>query len=192
VNLEALTDEGLVSKMVSEGSEEAAGELFGRYRQKVYLWCFGYTRNAEDALDYTQEIFIKVFRGAHSFAGRARFSTWVYRIARNHCLAELARKRDLWRRRSVPIEGNEEADTAFLDHLRETEMKGELDRLLSEAARRMKPEELQAFVLHYREGLTVKEITRILRCENVTGARTLIQGARRKFRRMLGGGGEER
>ena len=51
----------------------------------------------------------------------------------------------------------------------------------------MKDDELEAFVLHYRDGLGVKEITRVLGCENATGARTLIQNARRKFRRMTAG-----
>ena len=48
----------------------------------------------------------------------------------------------------------------------------------------MEADEIEAFVLHYRERLSVGEITRTLGCANTTGARALIQSARRKFRRM--------
>jgi DNA-directed RNA polymerase specialized sigma24 family protein len=73
-----------------------------------------------------------------------------------------------------------------VDELEKMEQAGELDRLLKSAARTMKGEELEAFVLHYRDGMTVKEISRLLKCENQTGARTLIQNARRKFGRLTG------
>ncbi|MFN2369837.1 MAG: sigma factor-like helix-turn-helix DNA-binding protein, partial [Candidatus Krumholzibacteriia bacterium] len=64
---------------------------------------------------------------------------------------------------------------------------GRLARVLAQAVRRLTADELAAFVLHYRDGLTVGEITRTLGCTNVTGARTLIQNARRKFRRLTAG-----
>ena len=72
--------DGLASLLADQDSERACEELFHRYQQKVYLWCFNYTRNVEDALDWTQEIFIKIFRNVGRFAGRSRFSTWVTRI----------------------------------------------------------------------------------------------------------------
>ncbi len=188
MNLKATADEGLVEILASGRSNDASSELFRRYQKKIYLWCFNYTHDVEEALDHTQEIFIKIFDNIDRFAGRSKLSTWIYSVTRNHCLGELARKRDMWRRRSVPLEENVGEDRTLIEHLREVELKGDLDRILSQAAGKMKEEELQAFILHYREGLTVKEITEVLSCGNATGARTLIQNARRKFDRFLGKG----
>jgi RNA polymerase sigma-70 factor, ECF subfamily len=174
------SDERLAALAASERSEEAFAELFRRYRRQVYLWCFRYTQDADAAVDLTQEIFIRVFRSLDGFAGRSRFSTWVYRIAQNHCLNAVTRRR----RREDDISELEIEDRRDAQRLREAELAGELEQLLADAATRMKEGELEAFVLHYRDGLTVDEITRMLGCENATGARTLIQNARRKFHRL--------
>ena len=182
-----VSDEELAEILTIGTDDAACDELFGRYRQKIYLWCFTYTHEAEEAIDLTQEIFIKVFRGIGRFKGGSRLSTWIYRIVRNHCLSRLGSRRRLWRRRLLPVDELEVADPTATDRLREAELQGQLDDLLDRAARRMAADELEAFVLHYREGLTVKEITKTLGCDNATGARTLIQNARRKFKRLTAG-----
>ncbi len=179
------TDEELAASIAADGDETACAELFARYRRKVYLWCHGYTHDRDEAVDCTQEIFVKIFRHLEDFAGRSRFSTWVYRITRNHCLGLLSQRSREWRRRLVQVDEVELADPDCEDFVRRADLDRLLTGLLDRARDWMKEEELQAFVLHYRDGMTVKEITRVLACENTTGARTLIQNARRKFRRMV-------
>lgn len=186
-DLRSATDETLVAILVEQGDENACDELYGRYQQKVYLWCYSYTHDIDEAVDCTQEIFIRIFRSLGSFRGGARLSTWIYQIARNHCLSRLSNRRHQWRQRLLPIEDHDAVDHSCSDSLRDAELKGQLDHLLQAANRTMKPQELEAFVLHYRDGFTVKEITRTLGCQNVSGARTLIQGARRKFQRLIAG-----
>jgi RNA polymerase sigma-70 factor (ECF subfamily) len=179
-----VTDEDLAARIAGQASEDACTELFSRYNRKIYLWCFNYTHDAEEAIDMTQEIFIKIFKNIEGFAGMSKFSTWVYGITRNHCLGELSKKKRTWwkRMKSVDEEGYAiGADEGMFD---EIERMGELERILGEAKTVMRDGELEAFILHYWEGLSVNEVTRILGCRNVTGARTLIQNARRKFRRL--------
>lgn len=179
------TDERLVAQLGTASGEDAAEELFRRYRQRVYLWCFNYAHDREEAVDLTQEVFVRVFRGADGFAGRASFATWVYCVTRNHCLNRLDTRGARWRRRLVPLTDQDCADDDGADERARDEACGEtLQHLLEAAQRAMSEEELQAFVLHYRENLTVNEVTRVLGCANATGARTLIQNARRKFRRL--------
>lgn len=185
--LKKATDEELAAMIAGRGSEAASSELFRRYERKIFLWCFNYMHDAEEAIDCTQEIFIRIFRGIGRFAGRAAFSTWVYRITRNHCLGELSKLRHRYRARTVPVDERNTLDCGDETTARVMELAGDLDRLLEAAGRVMKPEELDAFVLHYRDGLTVREVTRMLGCDNLTGARTLIQNARRKLRRMTEG-----
>jgi len=182
--LQTLTDMDLVARIVDQQSETASTELFRRYRKRIYIWCFHVTHDREEVVDLTQEIFIRVFRSLSGFRGRSRFSTWVYRITRNHCLSVVSNRQDQWRRRLRQLDGVEVAENTFAEHLRQAEIAGEVAQLVRAAGRVMKDEELEAFILHYREGLTVKEISRTLGCTNATGARTLIQNARRKFQRL--------
>lgn len=183
----ARSDEELAAVLAAGDDEAACEELYGRYRRRVYLWCHGYTHDLDEAVDMSQEIFIKVFARIDAFAGRSRFSTWIYAIARNHCLGQLSRQGARWQQRLASLDGVDVADTRCAEELREAELQGSLERLLARAQERMGADELEAFVLHYRDGLTVNEITRTLKCTNATGARTLIQNARRKFRRLTAG-----
>jgi RNA polymerase sigma-70 factor (ECF subfamily) len=178
------TDEELAIAIAEHGAEVACAEIFRRYQKKIYLWCFNYTHEVEEAVDCTQEIFIKIFENIAGFAGRSRFSTWVYSVVRNHCLTMLSRQRNRWRKRLVPLDDHDTANTTCVDIFHADDLAKDLERVLAAARERMEPEELQAFVLHYRDGMTVHEVTQVLGCENITGARTLIQNARRKFRRF--------
>ncbi len=183
--MNAVSDEDLSALIAGAATEAACSELFRRYNQKIYLWCFNYTHDTEDAVDLTQDIFVKIFRNIGQFAGLSRFSTWVYQITRNHCLGELSKKRNQWRKRLVSLEGDDSLQPADERTIGALDAEGDLDRIMAVAGEKMKSDELDAFVLHYREGLTVKEITQTLGCENITGARTLIQNARRKFRQII-------
>lgn len=176
-------DEEIASAIASSPRDELCAELFRRYAKRVYLWCFGYTHDVDQAVEMAQEILAKIFRTIGTFSGRSRFSTWAYQVTRNHCLAELATSRARWRRRLVALdEAVEPLDPGLAERVDQAE---ELERLLAAARERMSRDEIEAFVLHYREGLTVREITAILGCGNASGARTLIQGARRKFARLV-------
>ena len=183
--LENFSDEQLAELIAANRDEDVCDELFLRFRKKIYLWCFGFTHDRDEAVEMTQEIFIKIFANLSRFKGRSRLTTWVYRITRNHCLNRLERDRARWFQRLEEQVELEIPDPAIQERLRESELKGVLGEILDSAATRMKKEELQAFILHYREGRTVREVTRLLGCENLTGARTLIQNARRKFHRLV-------
>lgn len=187
--LSAATDEDLASAIAVEATEELCTELFRRYNKRIYLWCFNYTHDEEDAVDYAQEIFIKIFKSIGTFSHISRFSTWAYQVARNYCLGELSRKRSKWRKRMLSFDEDGETVLADEGSFGEIEIEEDLERILNAAKKHIKGDELEAFILHYREGLTVNEITKVLGCENVTGARTLIQNARRKFRRLIEEGG---
>ena len=182
--LQGASDNELVAAMGDGQQEAASTELFRRYRKKVYIWCYNMAHDRDEAVDLTQEVFIRVFKGLAGFDGRCSFSTWIYQITRNHCLSVVATKKRQWRKRLAELDDIEPEDNTFTEQLHQAEVAGQIDQLLAAGAKVMKDDELQAFVLHYRDGLAVKEISRTLGCSNVTGARTLIQNARRKFRRL--------
>ncbi len=186
--IQTATDEEIASAIAVDPRDDLCAELVRRYEKRVYLWCFNHAHDADEAVELAQDVLAKIFRGIGSFAGRSRFSTWVYQVTRNHCRGELSKRREQWRRRLHSIEGEiaEPLDRAYDERI---DNERDCDRILEAARGVMELAEIEAFVLHYREGLTVKEITKILGCRNVTGARTLIQSARRKFARLVREGG---
>src|SRR5580692_6136622 len=89
----ALADEELVERYRRDSSSPAArsflNELFERHHAQVATWCFRMTGNTDSAADLAQEVFLKAFQRLDSYRGAAKFTTWLYSIARNHCLDEL-------------------------------------------------------------------------------------------------------
>jgi RNA polymerase sigma-70 factor (ECF subfamily) len=75
------------------GDRAALDRLLRDQQPMIHAVCRRITGNDVDALDATQEALIAVVRGLHRFDGRAKFSTWVYRIATNASLDELRRRR---------------------------------------------------------------------------------------------------
>jgi RNA polymerase sigma-70 factor, ECF subfamily len=80
------------------GDRDALDALLRRHHDRVLAVCRRLAGNEADALDATQEALIAIARGIGRFDGRARFSTWAYRVATNACLDELRRRR----RRPIP------------------------------------------------------------------------------------------
>jgi hypothetical protein len=88
--MEELSDEDLVAHYRTErGSPLAASridELFRRHRTRVATWCFRLTGEVDSATDLAQDVLLKAFQRLDAFRGDSRFTTWLYSIARNHCM----------------------------------------------------------------------------------------------------------
>jgi RNA polymerase sigma-70 factor (ECF subfamily) len=88
----AATDEALAAR-AARGEREAFEELVRRHRGRVWALALRICRNHDDAEDALQETFVAAYRALPRFDGRARVSTWLYRIAANKCYDALARRR---------------------------------------------------------------------------------------------------
>jgi len=86
-------DDRVVVEAAQAGDRLALDRLLRDHQATIHAICRRITGNDADALDATQEALIAVVRGLPRFDGRARFSTWVYRVATNACLDELRRMR---------------------------------------------------------------------------------------------------
>lgn len=78
---------------IREGNEAALEELIQQYGGKVYYLALQYTRNAEDAEEVLQDVFLKIFRRISTFRDAARLSPWLYKIAVNTSLMKLREQR---------------------------------------------------------------------------------------------------
>jgi RNA polymerase sigma factor (sigma-70 family) len=77
---------------VRAGEKEAFAWVVERYKDMVYTVCLRMLAEEEDAADAAQEVFIKAYRSLNGFRDQSKFSTWLYRIAYNHCISVIRRK----------------------------------------------------------------------------------------------------
>ncbi|HVM39728.1 MAG TPA: sigma-70 family RNA polymerase sigma factor [Acidimicrobiia bacterium] len=95
------SDEAL-ARAAAAGDRQALERLLERHADRVHSICRRVTANPHDALDATQEALIAVARRIGSFDGRARFTTWLYRVATNAALDEVRRRS----RRPAPVDAS--------------------------------------------------------------------------------------
>jgi len=89
-----LQDDELI-RTILNGNGERYDDIVERYQAELYRTAFYYTQNVEDARDITQEIFIKAYNSLAGFKQDSTFSTWLYRIAVNHCIDWCRKKKPL-------------------------------------------------------------------------------------------------
>lgn len=88
----ALRDHALTRAALGH-DEKAYAELLHRYHKPLYYLVLRIVRHPDDALDLTQETFVKAFRNLATFCPDYAFSTWLFRIGTNTCLDFLRRQR---------------------------------------------------------------------------------------------------
>jgi len=84
----------LIVALIVSGQKDLFRLLVRRYERAVYGMGLGFFRNAEDASDFVQEVFIKVYRNLSRFEKRSRFSTWLYKIAYNTAVNGVNRRKE--------------------------------------------------------------------------------------------------
>jgi RNA polymerase sigma-70 factor, ECF subfamily len=190
MSLEQLLDEELVAqyRSATEASQRDPyiNELFRRNYSRVARWCLRFTDDRESAADLAQEIFTKAYQNLASFQGQSKFTTWLFVIARNHCLnAVRANTRQATELAAddgdeILMEIPDQAETAYSAMERESSAKL-VRTLLAEA---LDETEKVVFTLHYGDDVPLDAITRLLRLENQSGAKAYIVSAKRKLARL--------
>jgi RNA polymerase sigma-70 factor, ECF subfamily len=88
-------DEGQLVAACLAGQGEAFDLIVERHRRTVYLLCYRFVGNHEDASDLSQDVFVRAYKGLGRFRGQASLGTWLYRIGVNVCLNRVSAKRPL-------------------------------------------------------------------------------------------------
>ena len=179
-----LSDEQLVRLAVASKlaeSDAALNELFTRYQKRVALWCLRVSGDRDWAADLAQEVFLRAWRNLESFRADAKFSTWLYTIARNHCF-NAVQSRNL--RPEEPLEEFtiRGAGPGFDLQLESEQQRSHLQALVAEA---LDETEVRVMTLHYGEELTLSAITSLLNLSNASGAKAYVVSARRKLQAAL-------
>jgi RNA polymerase sigma-70 factor (ECF subfamily) len=88
----AVADVATLLERCQQGDDLAWESLVRRYQTRVYAVTYHYMRNAEEARDVAQEIFIRVYQKLDSFDGTSNFLAWLLRLSRNACIDRLRRR----------------------------------------------------------------------------------------------------
>lgn len=156
-----LTDEKLIARF-QDGDINAYNELVNRYKDKLLNFVFRYFNNREQAEDVVQETMIKLYTHASYYKNVAKFSTWIYTIAKNNALTELRKNKrkqtdSLWTNEGKPID-IEMKDESLEKTVHNQIAVEELNKYLDEI-----PENFRvAVVLRDFQELSYEEISKIL------------------------------
>jgi len=178
----SISDDELVKKF-TVGDVRAFEEIVARYQKPVVNFIYRMIGDFQEAEDIAQEVFIKLYWFAHTYEGRASFSTWLFRIANNLCCDSL-RVKSHWDCVSLETILNEplQGSTAFSPQ-RSAEC-SELARIIETAIGKLPVQQRQAIILREYYGFSHSEIASVANC-SVTTVKSRIHKARQRLRRQL-------
>jgi RNA polymerase sigma-70 factor (ECF subfamily) len=157
VTVEGETGEELAAKAAA-GCLLSFERLVRTYQDRLFTFLLQIVQNEHDAEDIAQETFVKAYNHLGRFDGRARFSTWLYAIAKNTAFNHLRRRRS-----HQPIEELAEvlpAPEAALDNNERASIWA--------AAKTLKPKYSETLWLFYAEGFSLKEVAEIMNTNSIT------------------------
>ena len=177
---------GGIEVLPAEGSDsDSFRALVVEHSPMVFRLAYRMTGNVSDAEDVVQETFLKAHRSLGGFDERARFGTWIYRIAVNAAI-------DLIRRRGRPTAARRgEDDPPVIETIPSTDplpdrlaMSGQIERSVAAAMSQLSARERAAFVLRHMEGMPIERIAKILKIGPNAVKQTVFRAVR-KLRREL-------
>ncbi|MCU0782875.1 MAG: sigma-70 family RNA polymerase sigma factor [Verrucomicrobia bacterium] len=183
----ALDDESLV-RAAQRGDMVAFEELVARHRDKIFARAYSMMRNEEDAIDLSQEAWVKAWQRLKQFQRESSFSTWMTRIVINLCLDQLRRQK---RQRAESIEAMDEESGGVerqmpvvmvnpTERLERVELRARIDRALNQLSEAHRT----VLVLHEFERMEYKLIAKTMSCSIGTVMSRLFY-ARRKMAVLL-------
>lgn len=146
---------------IQSGDEEAFGELMRRYKRPLLNFVYRVLGEAGEAEDVAQESFVRAYRHLRGFRpGSARFSTWLFRIARNAALDHVRRRA---RRPEVRLEEAGVAPSTEATAATEVQAR-EAGEQIARAVARLPEDQRTALVLAEYQGLSYAEIAEVMAC----------------------------
>lgn len=153
-----MTSDRELLKELQAGRRESFDELFRRHQRSIYFLALRTLGNEEDAMEITQQAFVRAFKAAPRFEGRSSFKTWLYRITVNLCKNQIARSP---KASEVPFADVEDRLAAEPDIVPDQDGRR---RLVREALETLPERQRQVVMLRVYEELSFKEIAKVLGC----------------------------
>lgn len=175
---------------VKQGDWAAFTELVDKYKQPVMNLAYRMLRDATEAEDLAQAVFIQVYKSAARYQAASKFSTWMFTIARNLCLNEIRRRS---RHPADSLEGhhtdNEDLPARQFEDVKtcsppDNVLHGELEQKLEQALAELPENQRTAVLLCRGEELSYDDIAKVLGC-SISATKSLIHRGRETLKRKL-------
>ncbi|MDE3098613.1 MAG: sigma-70 family RNA polymerase sigma factor [Verrucomicrobiota bacterium] len=174
------------------GDRAAFADLVEKYKQPVVAFIFRTLRDEAEAEDLAQNVFLQAYKSRRRYKRTAKFSTWLFTIARNLCLNELRRRSrhpaqslDELRDDARPAEA---PARQYEDKSRPTPpqnlLRRELEQKIEEALASLPENQRSAILLCRQDDLSYEQIAKILRC-SLSATKSLIHRARETLKQKL-------
>jgi RNA polymerase sigma-70 factor (ECF subfamily) len=175
---------------VKRGDRAAFTELVEKYKQPLFNFVFRTLRDEAESEDVAQNTFLQVYKSRDRYERTAKFSTWLFTIARNLCLNEIRR------RSRHPAESIEENHAEYEDQPRqqyedkshiaapEKLLHGELAQKIEEALAELPENQRTAILLCRQDELSYEEIAEVLDC-SLSATKSLIHRGRETLKEKL-------
>lgn len=159
----------------------ALSVLLERWSPRTYRWAHRFTRERESALDLAQDCMLQLIRALPEYESRGRFSAWLFTVVHNRCL-DHARKRARVKEPDIDVDELIGPEPGPDDSLARQQTR---ERVFAAMREHLDPDERTALWLRAAEEMSVDDITDVLKVTGASGARGLLQTARRKLRAAL-------
>jgi RNA polymerase sigma-70 factor, ECF subfamily len=178
----------LVVEKVLAGDTDAFSSLVHKYQNRVYSAVLNYVYSPDEAMDITQETFVKAYTSLHRFNSSSSFYTWIYRIAINTAIDWLRKRKN---RKVESLDDLKFTEVGFEPESKDMDSdpekmlnKNELERTLRAAISMLTLKLRGVLVLHDVEGLSQEEISTILKIP-VGTVKSRISRARAELKNIL-------
>jgi RNA polymerase sigma-70 factor (ECF subfamily) len=155
----AVEDADLI-RQAARGNVESYNLLVSRWEKRVYNYLLRITANREDALDLTQDVFLKAYQNLRKLDDPGRFAAWLYRIAHNEAFSMFRKRRPETGVEELEPEATETRVTVGGSSV----FPMELSLAVSGALGRLSAEQREAVVLKVYQGFKFEEMAEILSC----------------------------
>ena len=181
------TDEELMLQF--KGGDEACFRvLVDRHKQRIFNLTFRFLDGNQDAEDIAQEVFVKVYFARNTYQPTARFTTWLYVIARNACLQALRKRGSSLSLDENSAEKPEGIRSGLPDENRpepcEAAMSAEKQRMIGEALKRLPESQRLVILLKRYDDLSYEEIAEIMSC-SIQAVKSLLFRGRQAMKEFL-------
>ncbi len=183
----SLTEDQLISAL-QKGDEHAFKWLVDTYQHMVYNTILGIVQHPQEAEDVAQEVFVQVYQSVAGFLGKSKLSTWLYRIAITKALDWERHKKRKKRFGNLLFWSNNTTDA--IENCADFEHPGwqlnnkEMGIALFKAIQQLPVNQKIAFVLHYTEELSYKDIAEIMTV-NIAAVEGYLHRAKQQLKTAL-------
>jgi len=186
-------DEKELIKKIIKGEKEYFREIVNKYKSVVYNHSRNFLRNAQEAEDATQEIFINIFNNLKKFRGDSKLSTWIYRITVNTCKNKLKQIKRLNANIADKIINEDDDESKkMIEDIRENENKDpdniftqeNLRTVIYKKMKELTEEQRTVIILRDINGLSYEEIAKVMKI-SVSAVKSKLFRARENLREKL-------